>query len=211
MLTRTVVTVLVVLAVAFGAVGLVAIPPGALAGWVLLAGAVGLIAWQGAEHLPENRFVTRSRRPAWWAGTAAAALCLTFCLAVTGLVAVAGAATAVSSTLLLLAVVAWAGWRSTAAKAPRPARAEVPPARFSVVPPPLVAADLATDELCVAWRRSYLELLRAVDEPTRQRVVVQRQEYLDELERRDSLGFARWLDSGARAGSDPRRFLTSGG
>jgi hypothetical protein len=83
--------------------------------------------------------------------------------------------------------------------------------RFSVVPPPLVAADLATDELCVAWRRSYLELLRAVDEPTRQRVVVQRQEYLDELERRDSLGFARWLDSGARAGSDPRRFLTSGG
>ncbi|WP_329059824.1 hypothetical protein [Amycolatopsis sp. NBC_01480] len=208
MLTRTVVTVLVVLAVAFGAVGLVAIPPGALAGWVLLAGAVGLIVWQGVGHLPENRFVARPRRPAWWAGVAAAALCLTFCLAVTGLVAVAGAATAVSSTLLLLAVAAWAGWRSTPAKTPR---AEVPPVRFSVVPPPLVAADLATDELCVAWRRSYLELLRAVDEPTRQRVVVQRQEYLDELERRDSLGFARWLDSGARAGSDPRRFLTSGG
>ncbi|HEY2060301.1 MAG TPA: hypothetical protein VGH57_18175 [Amycolatopsis sp.] len=208
MLTRTVVTVLVVLAVAFGAVGLVAIPPGALAGWVLLAGAVGLIVWQGVGHLPENRFVARPRRPAWWAGVAAAALCLTFCLAVTGLVAVAGAATAVSSTLLLLAVAAWAGWRSTPAKAPR---AKVPPVRFSVVPPPLVAADLATDELCVAWRRSYLELLRAVDEPTRQRVVVQRQEYLDELERRDSLGFARWLDSGARAGSDPRRFLTSGG
>jgi hypothetical protein len=87
----------------------------------------------------------------------------------------------------------------------------VPAARISVVLPPVVAADLATDELCVAWRRSYLELLRAVDEPTRQRVVLQRQEYLDELERRDSLGFARWLDSGARAGSDPRRFLTSGG
>lgn len=211
MLTRTVVTVLVVLAVAFGAVGLVAIPPGALAGWVLLAGTVGLIVWQGVGHWPENQFVARPRRPAWWAGIAAAALCLTFCLAVTGLVVVVGAATAVSTALLLLAVAAWAGWRSTAAKAPRAAQAEVPPVRFLVVPPPLVAADLATDELCVAWRRSYLELLRAVDEPTRQRVVVQRQEYLDELERRDSLGFARWLDSGARAGSDPRRFLTSGG
>ncbi|SEP07411.1 hypothetical protein [Amycolatopsis saalfeldensis] len=210
MLARTVVTVLVVVAVAFGAVGLVAIPPGALAGWVFLAGAVGLVAWQGAGHLPENRFVTRPRWPAWWSGIAAAALCLTFCLAVTGLIAVAGAATAVSSTLLLLAVAAWAGWRSTAAKAP-PAPDEAPPVRYPVVLPPLVAADLATDELCVAWRRSYLELLRAVDEPSRQRVVRQRQEYLDELERRDSLGFARWLDSGARAGSDPRRFLTSGG
>ncbi len=32
---------------------------------------------------------------------------------------------------------------------------------------------------------------------------------LDELTHRDPEGFTRWLDSGARAASDPARFLTS--
>jgi len=31
---------------------------------------------------------------------------------------------------------------------------------------------------------------------------------IDEIERRDRDGFARWLDTGARAGSDPSRYLT---
>ncbi len=36
-----------------------------------------------------------------------------------------------------------------------------------------------------------------------------REAYLDEIEPRDPRGFARWLDSGARAGSDPAKFLTA--
>jgi hypothetical protein len=36
-----------------------------------------------------------------------------------------------------------------------------------------------------------------------------RERYLDEIERRDPRGFARWLSSGARAGSDPATFLTT--
>lgn len=70
-----------------------------------------------------------------------------------------------------------------------------------------VVADMSTVELCAAWRQSYFELLRAVDGPVRERLVGLRQEYLDELERRDSTRFALWLASGARAGTDPRRYL----
>ena len=38
-------------------------------------------------------------------------------------------------------------------------------------------------------------------------VVQRRQEYLDALERRDPHGFARWMDLGARAASDPGRYV----
>jgi hypothetical protein len=32
---------------------------------------------------------------------------------------------------------------------------------------------------------------------------------LDAIERRDRDGFTRWLETGARAGSDPGRYLTT--
>jgi hypothetical protein len=79
-----------------------------------------------------------------------------------------------------------------------------------VRPPKPALSDLSTVDLCAAWRRSYFELLRAVDAPVRERLVRQRQEYLDELERRDGAGFARWLANGARASSDPGHYLTTG-
>jgi hypothetical protein len=46
---------------------------------------------------------------------------------------------------------------------------------------------------------------------TRQQIILARQECLDELERRNRPGIARWLASGARAGSDPRPYLSPGG
>lgn len=62
---------------------------------------------------------------------------------------------------------------------------------------------LADDELCLAWRRSFVALNTAPSASERLRVVEQRQRYLDELQRRSPDAFASWLVSGARAPSNP--------
>ncbi|WP_410625799.1 hypothetical protein [Amycolatopsis sp. cmx-8-4] len=74
-------------------------------------------------------------------------------------------------------------------------------------PAPRPVAELSTGDLCTAWRRSYFQLLVARDAATRRSMVERRQDYLDELERRDRRGYVRWLHSGARAGGDPGPFL----
>ena len=76
-------------------------------------------------------------------------------------------------------------------------------------PPPPTPEALSTPELCLAWRRSYLALLDVTSSPARCKIVRLRQCLLDELERRDPDGFTRWLDTGARAGSDPGRYLSA--
>jgi hypothetical protein len=50
-------------------------------------------------------------------------------------------------------------------------------------------------------------LLDEPDGKCRCAIVHLRQSMLDELERRDANGFGRWLKAGARAGSDPGRYL----
>ena len=54
-----------------------------------------------------------------------------------------------------------------------------------------------------------LALLDATSYPARCDIVHLRECLLDELERRDRGGFTRWLDMGARAGSDPGRYLST--
>ncbi len=66
---------------------------------------------------------------------------------------------------------------------------------------------LSTTELVLAWRRSYAELARARTALELQRAASRRRQLLDELEQRDGLAVERWLRSGARAASDPSRFL----
>jgi hypothetical protein len=79
-----------------------------------------------------------------------------------------------------------------------------------VVPPlPVVPSVLSTPELCRAWQRSYLALLDAPAGPVHTELVLIRAGLLDELERRDRGGFARWLEAGARADSDPSHYLTT--
>lgn len=91
-----------------------------------------------------------------------------------------------------------------------------PPRSLSVTPlggPRVSPSDpwaMSTPDLCLAWRRSYFALLAAPSGPGRCAVVRLREGLLDELERRDRAGFARWLENGARAGSDPGRFLGTG-
>lgn len=83
-----------------------------------------------------------------------------------------------------------------------------PPVRRPVDGPPM--PTLPTPDLCWEWRRSYLAVIRASKPDELIRIVALRAAYLDELERRDPPGFRRWLDSGARAASDPGRYLISG-
>ena len=137
-------------------------------------------------------------------------------LVLTGLGTLLGPASGiVIFTLLLLAApLAWAwlrrrygqppAWETPAVERP----AVVPDAEQ---PPPPVPEALSTPELCLAWRRSYLALLDVTSSPARCKIVRLRQCLLDELERRDPDGFTRWLDTGARAGSDPGRYLSPDG
>jgi hypothetical protein len=76
-----------------------------------------------------------------------------------------------------------------------------------VVFPALIAADLDLEELCWAWRRSYVRLLRCRTAVETARVVAERQQCLDELERRNPEGLSSWLEAGARAAGDPTRFV----
>ena len=96
--------------------------------------------------------------------------------------------------------------RSAATARVNPAAEVVPVAE---PPLPLTFQALSTPELCLAWWRSYLALLDVASYPARCNIVGMRECLLDELERRERDGFTRWLDTGARAGSDPGRYLST--
>ena len=75
------------------------------------------------------------------------------------------------------------------------------------------ASSLTDTELCAAWPVSADQLDRARerrDTVEQTRLAALREGYLDELERRDPAGFRRWMESGARAASDPGKFIGHG-
>jgi hypothetical protein len=80
-----------------------------------------------------------------------------------------------------------------------------------VVFPTLDPATLDLEELCWTWRRSYVCLQRCRTVAETSRVVAARQRCLDELERRNPDGLSAWLEAGARAASDPSRYLRPAG
>lgn len=68
----------------------------------------------------------------------------------------------------------------------------------------------STEEIAAGWVASH-RLLRTSSSPaTRAYVAALRQQYLDELERRDPVGLQRWLASEPDAAADPRSFLDEG-
>jgi hypothetical protein len=87
------------------------------------------------------------------------------------------------------------------------------PGTSAVVPPGgvdvLSLARWSEQELCQAWQRTYVQLLRHTDAAWTEYLAQTRRTYLDELQRRDPTGFAAWIASGARAASDPMRYLTT--
>lgn len=167
----------------------------------------------------------RGVAPRLGALTAAATVLLG--LVVAGLVATLGAAAGVVIVLLLIAAGVWASrrgrpWKeqvltwarsrpgSRAAdpagiprQAPRPLPTPTGPARVT-------AGPVSTAELCVTWRRTYWVLLDLPPTgPERDLVIDARRRLLNELERRDPVGFARWMQTEPRACSDPGRYLTA--
>lgn len=66
---------------------------------------------------------------------------------------------------------------------------------------------VSTGQLCRVWRESYWLLAEPGPGPAHGEVVDCRRRVLDELERRDPAGVARWLGSAPRAGADPGRYL----
>jgi hypothetical protein len=103
--------------------------------------------------------------------------------------------------------------RTTGARADR-TPAWTPP--WSPSPAPSVAAPvlpgpdvvvLDDEELCRAWRQSYVRLRGAASTATRLAIVRRRQEYLDELQLRHGEAFARWLATTTCASSDPLPYI----
>jgi hypothetical protein len=67
--------------------------------------------------------------------------------------------------------------------------------------------DLPTAALGREWLRTTAALAGRLEPAARESIVRRRQEALDELERRDADGFARWLAAGPAPGSDPADFV----
>jgi hypothetical protein len=67
---------------------------------------------------------------------------------------------------------------------------------------------LTVEQLGQEWLRTSVALTQTRAPAARQALVDRRQEALDELERRDPAGFARWLAEGPTVDSDPARYVS---
>ena len=193
-------------ALVVGAAGVLTAPATALGGAVVGV-VVGVLA---SRHTPGLTVTAKwadlaSRRHR---GLVAGATTTATWVVVTGAVFLLGPASPiVLAALLLTGLPAIWLWRRFAGAAPN-ATTSTPTTPAAPQPPRFTLDQLSTSELCRAWRRSYWALLDEPEGVGRCAIVRVRQAMLDELERRDADGFSRWLKAGARAGSDPGRYLT---
>ncbi|MEV6448136.1 hypothetical protein [Amycolatopsis sp. NPDC051716] len=187
----------------FATIGVLGTPAGVLAGLCLLGTAIGALAAVLAPHV-RRAAPGRPRTANPRAGALAAGIFFALSFTVSGMLASLGSWLTASLVVVLASVVLVAGPRRKAVRSGTGTRA-------AATPPPAArtVAELSTDELCAAWRRSYCRLLVTHDLLARRYLVQRRQDYLDELERRDRSGFLRWLADGAGAGSDPGPYLTT--
>lgn len=162
----------------------------------------------------DTAFTPAARYGRRCAGLLAATATAAAGLLVQGLVVVTGSA-APPIMVLIAAASAWGLWshRPDLISCAPSARPRNPgpsgPNRVPVVSLRPIGDGLSIRELCQQWRHSYRALHHARDLAGGAQVVTTRAGYLDELERRDPVGFHRWLDEGARAAGDPSRFLTA--
>jgi len=145
-----------------------------------------------------------------------AALAAVGTVAVSGLLAVLGAVVLLGVGLLAACSPVVVRRLSSHLPQPPPTVTQPPPTVTQLTRPdpptstPSLAGwhSLSDTELCWRWRTSFTALQRAVSPTARLGVLETRSALLDELARRDPVGFARWLDGGARAASDPTRYFT---
>jgi hypothetical protein len=101
--------------------------------------------------------------------------------------------------------------RRSAGRSPRPTTASgdmvVEPSPLVV--PALAPGEMGLEELCWAWRRSFVQLQRCRTVRETTQVVDERRRLLDELERRNPQGLSTWLNSGARAAGNPARYVVA--
>ena len=202
LLVRCSLTLLVLLGAVLAAVGGISL---GAAGLGAVALAAGIAACLGAGIAREGDGPDRRQAAvdaAWRTavGTVAALLLLSGCVVLAGAAVTALVAVAVLGLLLVR-------WALRAARADRQVTAAVGgPATAS----PLPVGALTVRALGEEWVRSSATLAQTRDPAAHQALVRRRHEALDELERRDPVGFARWIEGGATAGSDPTEFVSSG-
>ena len=178
--------------------GLALRPPGLVAVGLAALVAACLAAGVVRESRPGRQAVVDA---AWKAGVVTVAVLLVL----SGTAVLGGAV-----LTLLVAGVAAGTWtvvrlvRGSRSGAPCVAAADRP----AVVLPPV--SSLSTEALGREWVRTTTALAGPLDAGTREAIVVRRQQTLDELERRDPDGFARWLSGIPLPGSDPSGDLRHG-
>jgi hypothetical protein len=178
--------------------GLALRPPGLVAVGLAAVVAACLAAGVVRESRAGRQSVVDA---AWKAGVATVAVLLVL----SGTAVLGGAV-----LTLLVAGVAAGTW--TVVRLVRGSRSGPPSVaaagRPVVVLPPV--SSLSTEALGREWVRTTTALAGPLDAGTREAIVVRRQQTLDELERRDPDGFARWLSGVPLPGSDPSGDLRHG-
>ncbi|MGK5110654.1 MULTISPECIES: hypothetical protein [unclassified Geodermatophilus] len=186
-------------AAALAVLGGLALPPSGL----VAIGLAGVVA--GALAGGIARESARPQRSATVdAAWKAAVGTVTVLLVLSGTTALGGA----MLTLLVAAAgvaAVLAAWSVRTGRTPSVRPVPQPPA--GPLPP---VSTMGNGDLGREWVHSTEALAGRLDARTRHAIVVRRQETLDELERRDPAGFARWLSGVPLPGSDPAGHLRHG-
>lgn len=220
MIRRTARAVGVVATCLLAVVGVLVAPGGVLLAWLFLVPFVAVGSGVLSRVLDPDRPVSLRRRTA----VTVASMVLVAVAAALGVVA--GPAAVLVPALVAVVVllrrrqrpwrweelVAWLGAPLPAPPAPGTVAAAHPTStgpEHADMPRPDRLPTLSTGEICAAWQRSFFLL---ADRPSGHRqwaIVRMRGDLLDELERRDPAGFARWLLTQPRPVSNPGRFLAA--
>jgi hypothetical protein len=159
----------------------------ATVGWIGLVGPAGaLLVAVVIATSPFVRFILAQKMLPWAAGTSPSTAADTFGRAIAG--------------GLPVPPLPHAQRRASESTAPSPEW-------WHELPRGPALRDLDDEELCLAWRRSFVRLYASDSVALRLAVVEARGDYLNELARRHPAQFDEWLNSGARAASDPSAYI----
>jgi hypothetical protein len=191
---------------------------------VVAVGVAGVLAACMAAGIARESPAGYRRRSTLEAAASAGASTVGALLLVAGIAAMAGgsvAALTVAAVFVVVLVVQLVRGRSRAARrttadgspvaylpsAERPARTDARAEPARLLPP---VSTSSTAELGREWIRTAAVLAGRLDPVVRESLVARREEALDELERRDPAGFARWLAAGPTLTSDPSGYVKGG-
>lgn len=185
-----------------------------LVGVLVAAGVAAALAAGVVGESPERQGKPSVVEVCWQA----AAWTVGIVLLIAGMATLAGGVVAalVTGTAVIIGVAVCAR-RQISRTAERAAPAGPAPQRRPLAAPPVNAevgsrtlppvSALPTAALGREWLRTTHALAGRLPPTARESIVRRRQETLDELERRDPVGFARWLAAGPVPGSDPAHYV----